>query len=331
MLFTGNRGIGKTVMLNETEALARERGWLVLSETATKGLVDRLVTEALPEAAALLSRHPRDRRRVSGISLPAGLGGLSFDMSDTPTPGGLRAQLNAITDRLAEQGTGILITVDEVHSRGARDDVAHLCAVIQHSFREERPVAFAAAGLPSAVQDLISDDVSTFLRRARRHVLQPLTPVASEEALRRPIEDSGRQIESAAVAAAAAATYGYPFLLQLVGDHAWCQAPDAATITEEHVTHAVDAAAREVGTLVHEPALNDLSATDREFVRAMSQDEEASAIADIQARLGRDSGYVSRYRNRLLVAGIIEPAGRGHVDFTIPYLREFVRDNADRL
>src|SRR3712207_1428767 len=53
-LFTGNRGIGKTVMLNEAEALARERGWLVLSETATPGLLRRLVTDELPELATQL-------------------------------------------------------------------------------------------------------------------------------------------------------------------------------------------------------------------------------------------------------------------------------------
>jgi len=33
-LYTGLRGVGKTVMLNEVEALAREHGWVVVSETA---------------------------------------------------------------------------------------------------------------------------------------------------------------------------------------------------------------------------------------------------------------------------------------------------------
>jgi len=331
MLFTGNRGIGKTVMLNETEALARERGWLVVSETATKGLLARLTDEALPELASLLRQAPPDRRRVSGITLPAGFGGIDFDLPGTPLPGGLRQQLNAITDQLAERGTGILITVDEVHSNGARDDVTQLSAVVQHAFREERPVVFAAAGLPAAVQDLLSADVSTFLRRARRHVLEPLSPVASEEALRQPIADAGRRIEPAALTAAAAATRGYPFLLQLVGDHAWRHAPDAGPIASEDVAYAVRAAVREVGTLVHEPALHDLSETDRRFVKAMARDDGASAIADIQTRLGRDHSYVSRYRSRLLVAGIVEPTRRGYLDFTIPYLREFVRANADRL
>lgn len=36
-LFTGPRGIGKTVMLTEVADLALRRGWVTLSETATPG------------------------------------------------------------------------------------------------------------------------------------------------------------------------------------------------------------------------------------------------------------------------------------------------------
>jgi hypothetical protein len=256
---------------------------------------------------------------------------VEFELPPADSPGGLRSQLNALTDELERHGTGLLITLDEVHSRRARDDVAQLGAVVQHAFREERPVAFAAAGLPAAVQDLLSEDVSTFLRRARRYVLEPLTPVAAEEALRVPIETHGRRIGAEALGRAAAATYGYPFLVQLVGDQAWRQDPSSAEITEAHVVIAVAASLREVGALVHEPALNDLSETDRAFVKVMVEDDGETAIADVERRLGRDHGYVSRYRSRLIVAGIIEPTRRGYVDFTIPYMREFVRENVDRL
>jgi hypothetical protein len=331
VLFTGNRGIGKTVMLNEVEALARERGWVVVAETATVGLVDRLTTEALPELATQLRQGPAEGRRVSGVLLPASLGGLDFDLPVRPGPGGLRSQINALTDVLEPHGTGVLLTLDEVHARRSRDEVAQVCAIVQHAFREDRPVAFAAAGLPAAVQDLLTADVSTFLRRARRFVLQPLTPVAAEEALRRPILDSGRSIDDTVLHVAAAATYGYPFLVQLVGDLAWRQAPTEPAVTMTQVVTAIRAARREIGTLVHEPALNDLSDTDRAFVRAMAVDETDSPIAAIEERLGRDHGYVSRYRSRLIVAGVIEPTRRGYVDFTIPYMRDYVRENADRL
>ena len=46
-------------------------------------------------------------------------------------------------------------------------------------------------------------------------------------------------------------------------------------------------------------------------------------------RMGRDHGYVSRYRARLIVAGLVEPSRRGYLRFTIPYLREFLQSRPD--
>lgn len=42
MLITGNRGYGKTVLLRELQRLASERGWAVVSDSASLGLCDRL-------------------------------------------------------------------------------------------------------------------------------------------------------------------------------------------------------------------------------------------------------------------------------------------------
>lgn len=38
-IFTGPRGIGKTVMLSAVEEEARKAGWMVISEMATQNLV----------------------------------------------------------------------------------------------------------------------------------------------------------------------------------------------------------------------------------------------------------------------------------------------------
>ncbi|MFR2031844.1 MAG: ATP-binding protein, partial [Collinsella sp.] len=51
MLITGNRGCGKTVLLRELQRLASERGWAVVSDSASLGLCDRL-------AEALRSNKP---------------------------------------------------------------------------------------------------------------------------------------------------------------------------------------------------------------------------------------------------------------------------------
>ncbi|QWC85082.1 ATP-binding protein [Nocardioidaceae bacterium] len=330
-LITGNRGIGKTVVLNEAEALARERGWVVVSETATPGLLQRLAEEGLPEVADVLRQAPAPgtRPRLRGITLPAGLGGLQIDNPPASSRGGVRPQLNALTEALEDHGTGIMLTLDEVHAGAAREEVAQLATVVQHAFREDRPVAFAAAGLPAAVQDLLTADVSTFLRRARRFVLAPLSEVAARDALRLPIRDAGREVSEEALALMAEATLGYPYLIQVVGDRAWRQDTRSARITTEHARVGVAEAISESWFALHEPAVNDLSEKDRSFLAAMAADEAESSIADVQRRLDRDHGYVSRYRSRLIVAGLVEPSRRGYLRFTIPYMRDFLRSRLD--
>jgi hypothetical protein len=78
---------------------------------------------------------------------------------------GLRNQVTLLTDLLAENGTGLLITLDEIH-RNQIGELRELATTVQHAFREEREVAFVGAGLASAVSDVANDEVLTFLRRA---------------------------------------------------------------------------------------------------------------------------------------------------------------------
>ena len=72
-VYTGARGTGKTVVLNAVEDIAREQGWLVVSETATPGFVQRLVEQHLPN---LLRDHdPKatksKAKEIFCLSIPA--------------------------------------------------------------------------------------------------------------------------------------------------------------------------------------------------------------------------------------------------------------------
>src|SRR6478735_4532686 len=62
--------LAKTVMLIEAETQARQRGWVVVSETAVPGVVDRLTARRLPEAAAELELSSTGRR-VTAVALPS--------------------------------------------------------------------------------------------------------------------------------------------------------------------------------------------------------------------------------------------------------------------
>jgi predicted transcriptional regulator len=77
--------------------------------------------------------------------------------------------------------------------------------------------------------------------------------------------------------------------------------------------------------MVFEPAMHDLSDRDRDFLEAMANDDGPSLLTDVAERMGVDRGYVNRYRRRLIAADIIQPAGRGKLDFAIPYIRDYLR------
>lgn len=117
-------------------------------------------------------------------------------------------------------------------------------------------------------------------------------------------------------------------MIQLVGLHAWRADSAAVVIDADQAQRGVDQARRKVGQLVHASALADLSDVDRSFLAAMAHDDGPSRMADIASRLGVDATYAGQYRLRLIAAEVIEPRGYGRVDFTLPGLRDYLREHA---
>jgi hypothetical protein len=167
-LYTGPRGAGKTVLLNAVEDRAASKEWLVVSETATAGFIDRIVHQHLPR---LLTDFDPDavRRRMSGLNLPLGplgsVGANWVSIDQHAVAMGLRNQIELLTDLAAERGGGLLITLDEIHHNQIAE-LRDIATAVQHAFREGRELAFAGAGLTSSVSDVVNDEVLTFLRRA---------------------------------------------------------------------------------------------------------------------------------------------------------------------
>jgi len=325
-LYTGARGSGKTVMLNAVEDRAKALGWVVISETASPGFVGRIAGQHLPRLLAGFDPEAV-RRRLSGITAPFGAGAVAWNTVEAHVAeAGLRNQIELLTDLLAENSTGLLITLDEIHQNQI-GELRELATTIQHAFREERELAFVGAGLASAISNVTADAVLTFLRRAERHPLGPVGRRDVERALREPIEASGRRVGDEALSVMVEGTRGYPFLIQLVGAQTWRLNVTGTDISLADAQRGVSNALRRLGSLVYEPALAHTSAMDRSFLLAMSEDDGPSKMADIQLRLGVDVSYASQYRLRLIAAELIESVRHGYVDFALPYLREYLRDH----
>lgn len=323
LLLSGQRGVGKTALLNALEDEAKQRGWLTISETALSGLVDRMTTDHLPR---LLAEHdPRGNveRRFSGFSAPARLGGVNFDTGKRHQPApSLRSQLTELTDHLARNGTGVVVTIDEIAPETLAD-LRAIAATVQHLFREDRPIAVIMAGLPQSVEALLDASGITFLRRAMHRPLGAVSRAAAARGLAVPVEEAGRSWEDAALSQAVKATRGYPYMLQLVGFHSYRAAGQVIGVTE--VAAAVSRATRDVSSLVHRPTISSLTAVEVAFLEAMAQDEGPSLTAEIAQRMGKTTVYVGQYRRRLLDKHIITAPERGVVSLAMPGMREHLR------
>ena len=326
-LITGARGVGKTVMLTALGDSARERGWVVVDETAREGLMDRLAAEFTRQLSQLTGK---ERSRLTSLSLSTPLGGGSATLEHAPAPEpSWRQKARALTQWLAEHGTGLLLTIDEVHAI-PREELRALSAEVQHLIREGAPIGLLMAGLPKAVEELLNDDITTFLRRAERIELGEVAIDDVCEALKSTFDAGEKALSNDLAQECANATGGYPFMIQLVGYQVWKHSGDGP-VTQPAVAAGTTAARLRLGNLVHAPALRDLSDVDRTMLVCMAKDDGPSQIADIAERMDRPVNYVSVYRNRLLAAGIIKTAGYGKVDFATPYLREYLREHAAHL
>lgn len=328
VLFIGVRGSGKTVMLNAAEDLARNRGWLTLSDNASpSGLLTRL---AMAAATKLADLGPAEAStRVTGVSA-AGFG-VTVEHPDPPEPAlDLRNVLSELGARLAGHGTGLLITLDELQS-GTIDEIRDFGAILQHvTRREQHPIAFAGASLPQIDDTLLSDDdIATFLQRCSRYDIDRLDPAAAGDAIAQPIAQRDASIGDSDLQRAVAATSGYAFMIQLVGFYTWKAARNPADgITSDETTIGIAEAERRIGRLIFAPTWKGLSDVDRRFLLAMARDDDGSRLSTIAERLGVDTNYAGVYRHRLIHAGMIAAAGHGRVDFAHHATRDWIRNEA---
>lgn len=335
MLLWGLRGTGKTVLLNAVEDRARAQGWVVVSSAAVSrhGLVDQIASKASDLVAALRDEHePAPRRAVTGVTI-MGTGIQTErvagpDAAEHSAPD-LEAALAALGDRLAERGTGLLVTVDEMHVSEI-DEIREFGNVFQLvSRRAERPVAFVGAALPELESRLLSGDASTFLQRCVRHEIGNLRPSEVATALRQPIEEAGGRIHEDALGIAVEASMGQPYLVQLIGSFVWDDAEDLARgVSAEEFRRAAADASEQFGRHVHGPVWHWLSDLDKRFLAAMLPDAASSAVSDVGRRWGHSPRSLSTYRKRLLTVGLITSVGRGRVAFADATVRPYVQAQA---
>jgi len=332
MLLSGQRGYGKTVLLVELARVASSYGWEVVRQTASPGMSERIIQALQGMVPRIQEASFESSVDIAGLA-GARPGSISFGKTSSL---GIREAAN---ERLRgmKPARGILFAIDEAQASSI-DEMVALATAVQELIGDEdmrdvpdtekHGVALVFAGLPSLVDDLVNDDVLTFLRRAMRERLGDIPLPDVRNAYQMTVEDVGMSIGENTAMAAARASAGYPYMIQLVGYYMVqsAQRRRSQVIEMQDVERASADARLVFMDSVCAPAYMGLTKAQQLFIDAMAQDlPSPTTVADVASRCGKSRSWANAYRRSLIDASMIEPVSQGEVAYAIPHFGSYMQ------
>jgi hypothetical protein len=341
-LFTGPRGVGKTVLLRDFEEWAREDlDWVVvrhqLAETQdiSSSLAGELVAQT-QRLAPLWERFTRHlaRRLTVGVTM-----GVHVRKELTPETEPLAPDvlltgtLTALGRAARDQRIAVLLLLDEFHAPRPGPELVRLSQALQAVNTDGLPVHMLAAGLRPLAGT--RTEGATFIERLGTTPIELLDPDATRLALLEPLARHSIAITTDALDRLVATARGYPYFIQLFGFHAWetwLERGAEGPITDADVDAGLQAARHQVDAL-YRGRFERLSKPAQRFVLAMAELTGAGqgdvGISDVATRLERTLTSLSTIRQTLIEQHqLIEPTSRGRLRFTLPWYAQWLRTDA---
>jgi len=343
LIYSGLRGVGKTVLLMELDVLASEGGWATTDVQEVGSQPDFRVTVARMAARLLreISRSHRIKARVDralgvvkafSVAVPSGVQ-LKLDVQPATGIADSGDPEQDLTDLLREigevaqaAGSGALFLIDEMHNLDAQS-LAAICIAFQAISRQGLPVAMAAAGLPDLQVRLMS--AKPYADRLFEYrELGRLPDSAARAALIAPAATRGVEFEEPAALRAVRESAGYPYFIQEYGLELWNYA-ETAPITTADVKAVREIVTDSLARSFFGTRFQMATDAEQRYLAAMaSLGDPPYRSADIARAYGaRDQRGVSVHRDGLIGKGLVWSARRGQLDFTVPLFAEYLRDN----
>ena len=339
-MLTGLRGVGKTVMLNEFEQLAEGRGYFhehvevgedgdlaprlasafrrVLLSMDAKRRIGERVRRALGVLRAFSIRLPNGPELsidVDAVYGPADSGDLATGLA------GLFVELGEVA---ADNDTGVLVTIDELHYVTLQTLEA-LVMGLHRAAQLRLPITIAGAGLPS-LATLTGEAKSYAERMFSFPVIGSLAEAQAHEALVVPAQDEEVRWEEAALGRVVEVTKGYPYFLQEFGKQAWDVAEGTEVITADDVERSIPVATAELDDGFFRVRTGRTSDPERAYLRAMAELGPGPVrSAEVAALLKRKTTALGPTRDGLLKKALCYSPRWGEIDFTVPMFDGFMK------
>ena len=341
ILLTGLRGVGKTVLLNEIDRLAKAADYrTIVIEAHENKPLGPLIAQHLRSILFDLDRMAGagDKAKRGLRVLRSFLGALKVTYNDitigldidpeqgSADSGDLEIDLPnlfvAVAEAAEERKSAVAVLIDEIQYLNQKELGALIMAM--HKLQQRQlPLVLLGAGLP-ILPGLAGESKSYAERLFNFPVVGALSEADAAKALRDPAQAVGVVFEVNALQEIYRLTKGYPYFLQEWGYQSWNHAP-TPTITLTVVRAATPSVIDRLDQNFFRVRFDRLTPNEKNFLRAVAElGPGAHRTGAIAEKLGVKVTSLGPVRAQLMKKGMIYSPAHGDIAFTVPLFDEFM-------
>jgi len=301
-LITGIRGTGKTVLLRRLyDIFSSDDNWITIDLNPQGQIITSLANR--------LYDTSKSRKLLDGWKISINLPYITLSKESNEQINDPELIAEKIIEKIAKSGKKVLITIDEVN---ITEPFKQFVNFYQSMIGKGLPLYLLMTGLKENVNAIINDNSMTFLTRAPKIELEPLSlPNIALEYKRIFDIPDGMSIEMAKL------TNGYAFAYQVLG---YLFYEKQEQIIDDELIQNYDAYLWKNG---YNKFWSDLSKIEKKFMISMAYSSTGSKDEIINQKIISSSNY-SQYRRRLLEKGLIESPSYNSLSFVLPRFKEFI-------
>lgn len=339
IIFSGLRGVGKTVLINKLQSIAEEKGIFgkhieieerndFISQIAECSQAF-LRTVSAKEKFKHLIQKPLEAIKSLVVSFNPEDNSFSLSMQDRElyVSNNLTQTLTEVFSTIGETAqkteTPICFFIDEIQYM-KQNQLGSLIAALHRANQLGYPIMIIGAGLPK-IYKMLSDEKSYSERLFMYKKIDSLTDEQSEKAIEEPAKKFNIIYAHEATNKIVEITKGYPFFIQQLCKIVYDKT-NKDVIELSDVENCIDEFLSSLDERFFKSRYERCAESDKKFIFAMVEcGELPCTISNVAHNLNKTVGSISTTRAQLISKGIIYPVRYKELDFTVPEFSGYIQ------
>lgn len=345
-IFYGVRGVGKTVLLNKIEDIAKTYNYLyehiecdehfdfVHSITLTCKYFIRQMSrlesvKALVDNAKAVLLSFKMTYGVEDNDVAFGVDADTLNTFEAANSGDLSRDLLTLFITLGELAVKckkqICFFIDEIQNLKKKDLTA-LIVSLHRVNQLNLPIILIGAGLPTILR--ISSDAKSYAERLFDFVkITSLKQYDAVKALTEPAKKSKNRYSGEAIKYILNATGNYPYFIQQYGRILWKLSNGIGyEFTKDDAENVYNEYIEKIDDSFFSTRFNKSTKAEKNFLLAMvSFDKFPCSTKELAIKMNSNQSKISPIRNNLINKGLLYAPSYGEIDFTVPFFDDYLR------